>query len=133
MPTYPEREHAMIAATFTGPNYSLLSDDLDTIEIFPTLEDVIEALFDRHSSNGQRLINSRFLDNSGQSVYWPNVEAGARFTCYLHELPLPSVRLPEDVIMDIRTAILGGWWDYTVTLAESDQGSLVATVERAGI
>ena len=124
----------MIAATFHGASYAP-SYDFDTIEVFPSLEQVIEALFDRYSSNGQRKIDSTYLDGSTQSVYWPTVGAGDYFTCYLHgdvteeegEDALEGMRL------DIHTAVHGGWKDYTVTLDESDEGTLRVIVERAGI
>lgn len=123
----------MITATFRSPNYSPPNYDFNTIEVFNTLEEVIEALFDRYSSNGQRLIESTYLDGHTENVYWPNVEAGASFTCYLMSDNFKSPALKEEAIMDIHTAVHGGWKDYTVTLVESEQGSLVAMVERAGI
>ncbi|UOK18421.1 hypothetical protein SEA_BRUHMOMENT_105 [Arthrobacter phage BruhMoment] len=125
----------MIAATFHSPQYSPPNYDFNTIEVFNTLEDVIEALFDRYFSNGRRMITSEYLDGSNKSAYWPSVEAGSYFTCYLHdsELPTGNLLIGEDVQLDIHTAVHGGHWDYTVTLAESEQGTLVAQVERAGI
>jgi hypothetical protein len=124
----------MIAATLKGPNYQPINYDFDSIEVFDTLEDVIEALFDRYTSNGQRLIDSTFLDGSGQSVYWPNFDAGHTFTCYR---TTPIDEADEDAVegrrLEVHTAVHGGWHDYIVTLTESEQGTLTAVVERAGI
>lgn len=126
----------MIAATFHSLHYSPPNYDFDTIEVFASLEEVIEALFERYSSNGRRLIDSTYLDGHTESVYWPTVEAGASFTCYLMEgdslfTDFPDIH--EGIMLGVHTAVHGGWKDYTVTLVESEQGSLVAMVERAGI
>lgn len=123
----------MIAATFHSLHYSPPNYDFNTIEVFASLEEVIEALFDRYSANGQRLIESTYLDGHTKSTYWPTVEAGAAFTCYLMSDNFKSPALKEEAIMSIHAAVHGGWRDYTVTLVESEEGSLVAMVERAGI
>lgn len=128
----------MIAATFHGSIYSPPNYDFDTIEVFTSLEDVIDALFDRYASNGRRLINSTFLDGSGQSVYWPTVGQGDSFTCYL--MPEPAEddeETAEDALegarLAVHTAVHGGWSDYTVTLDESAEGTLRVIVEKAGL
>ena len=129
----------MIAATFHGTHYSPASYDFATIEVFPSLEEVIEALFDRYSANGQRTIDSTYLDGSTTSTFWPNVEAGDSFNCYLlqEDDDPDAVRddagLTEQIVMEAHTAVHGGWRDYTVTLDESDEGTLRVIVERAGI
>lgn len=123
----------MIAATFHGANYSPPNYDFNTIEVFPSLEQVIEALFDRYSSNGQRQVESAFLDGHTENAFYPNVEVGSSFTCYLLTQEEGTTGLTEQMVMEAHTAVHGGWKDYTVTLAESEQGSLVAMVERAGI
>jgi hypothetical protein len=124
-----------LAATFHSPNYAPPNYDFDTIELFTSLEECIEALFDRYSSNGQRECEAVFLDGHSTSTLYPNVEAGASFTCYLlRESADPEN--PEEwegVVLEAHTAVHGGWRDYTVTLVESEQGSLVCMVERAGI
>ena len=128
----------MIAATFHGASYAP-SYDFDTIEVFPSLEDVIEALFDRYSSNGQRKIDSTYLDGSTKSVFWPTVGAGDSFNCYRVGTftdgdPVFEVTgLSEGQVLEVHTAVHGGWRDYTVTLDESDEGTLRVIVERAGI
>lgn len=124
----------MIAATMHSPSYAPPNYDFDTIEVFPSLEEVIEALFDRYSANGQRLCPATYLDGSGSSVYYPTFDPGSYFTCYL----LPDVdEADEDEVegrrLTAHTAVHGGWKDYTVTLAESDEGTLRVIVERAGI
>lgn len=123
----------MIAATFHGTHYSPPNYDFDTIEVFPSLEQVIEALFDRYSANGQRHIDSAYLDGSTKSTFWPNVGVGDGFNCYLLTPEEGVTELNEDLVMEAHTAVHGGWKDYTVTLVESEQGSLLVTVERAGI
>lgn len=123
----------MIAATFHGSSYSPPNYDFNTIEVFPSLEEVIEALFDRYSANGQRLIDTTYLDGHDESAYWPAVGAGDYFTCYLLTQEEGTTHLTEDMVMQAHTAVHGGWRDYTVTLAESEEGSLMVTVERAGI
>jgi len=123
----------MIAATFHGASYAPPNYDFNAIEVFPSLEEVIEALFDRYSSNGQRKIDSAYLDGSKQSVFWPTVGAGDSFNCYLLTQEEGTTGLTEQMVLDAHTAVHGGWKDYTVTLVESEQGSLVAMVERAGI
>ena len=123
----------MIAATFRGTNYDPPNYDFNTIEVFPSLEHVIEALFDRYSSNGKRQIDSTFLDGSTTHVFYPNVGVGDSFTCYLLTQEAGSHELTEDMVMEAHTAVHGGWKDYTVTLVQSEQGSLVCMVERAGI
>jgi hypothetical protein len=123
----------MIAATFHSTHYSPPNYDFDTIEVFPSLEEVIEVLFDRYSSNGKRIIESTYLDGHAENVAWPTVEAGAYFTCYLLTAEESSAGITEDQRMEAHTAVHGGWKDYTVTLVESEQGSLVCQVERAGI
>lgn len=123
----------MIAATFHGKNYSPPNYDFDTIEVFPSLEQVIEALFDRYSANNKRPVDSAYLDGSSKHTFWPNVEAGDGFTCYLLTPEEGQTELNEDLVMEAHTAVHGGWKDYTVTLAESDEGTLRVIVERAGI
>lgn len=123
----------MIAATFHGASYAPPSYDFDTIEVFPSLEQVIEALFDRYSANGQRKIDSAYLDGSTKSVFWPTVGAGDAFHCYLLTPEPGQTDLDERLVMEAHTAVHGGWKDYTVTLVESPEGSLMVTVERAGI
>lgn len=124
----------MIAATLHGPNFWAPNYDFDTIEVFPSLEEVIEALFDRYSSNGQRDCKAEYLDGHFSNLLYPTFGAGTYFTCYL----LPDVdEEDEDAVegrrLEAHTAVHGGWRDYTVTLVESEEGSLVVTVERAGI
>lgn len=123
----------MIAATFHGASYAPPNYDFNAIEVFPSLEEVIEALFDRYSANGQRKIDSTYLDGSSQSVFWPTVEVGDSFTCYLLTQEAGSHELTEGMVMEAHTAVHGGWKDYTVTLGESEQGTLRVIVERAGI
>lgn len=125
----------MIAATFHGASYAPPNYDFNAIEVFPSLEEVIEALFDRYSANGQRTIDSEYLDGSKQSVFWPTVGAGDSFTCYLITAKPGHTGsdLTEDQVMEAHTAVHGGWKDYTVTLDESDEGTLRVIVERAGI
>lgn len=123
----------MIAATFHGSSYSPPNYDFDTIEVFPSLEEVIEALFDRYTSNGKRTIESTYLDGHTTSVYWPTVGAGDSFTCYLLTQEAGSHELTEAMVMQAHTAVHGGWKDYTVTLVQSEDDHLIVTVERAGI
>ena len=122
----------MIAATFHGASYAP-SYDFDTIEVFPSLEEVIEALFDRYSANGQRKIDSKYLDGSEKSVFWPSVSAGDSFNCYLLTPEPGQTELDEGLVLEAHTAVHGGWKDYTVTLDESPEGTLRVIVERAGI
>jgi len=124
----------MIAATLKGPSYQPINYDFDSIEVFNSLEDVIEALFERYSSNGQRTCAATYLDGSGTDVYYPDFGAGMTFTCYRLNTSEPIVdELHEDTVMEAHTAVHGGWHDYIVTLTESEQGTLTAVVERAGI
>jgi hypothetical protein len=128
----------MIAATFHGASYAPPNYDFDTIEVFPSLEDVIEALFDRYSSNGKRLVESTYLDGHTTDVYWPTVQVGDGFTCYRMPEPDPDPEITatealESARLEVHTAVHGGWHDYIVTLAESGEGTLVVQVERAGI
>lgn len=130
----------MIAATFHGTNYSPPNYDFDTIEVFPSLEEVIEALFDRYSANGKRTCPATYLDGSGSHVYYPTVEAGTYFTCYRMPEPDPdpdvtATEALEGVRLEVHTAVHGGWKDYTVTLdwSRHDDEQLVVAVEKAGI
>jgi hypothetical protein len=123
----------MIAATFHGKNYSPPNYDFDTIEVYPSLEQVIEALFDRYSATNQRPLHSDYLDGSTKSTFWPAVEAGDSFTCYLLTQEEGTTGLTESMVMDAHCAVHGGWKDYTVTLDQSDEGTLRVIVERAGI
>lgn len=126
----------MIAATMHGPNYASPSYDFDTIEVFGSLEDVIEALFDRYSSNGQRECDAAYLDGHTESVLFPAFDAGQYFHCYQMGTDSLSTDFPEiheGIMLEVHTAVHGGWRDYTVTLTESEQGTLMVTVERAGI
>ncbi|QWY82833.1 hypothetical protein PP641_gp093 [Arthrobacter phage SilentRX] len=123
----------MIAATFHGAHYAPPNYDFDTIEVFPSLEDAIDALFDRYASNGRRLIDSRFLDGSGQSVFWPTVEIGDSFKCY--RVPgFRDVEIGEGERLEVHTAVHGGWWDYEITLASAgDNDDVAVTVTKVGI
>ena len=124
----------MIAATFHGPNYFTPNNDESSIEVHDTLEDVIEALFDRYSSNGRRHVSYTMLDGKHYDVLFPGVEAGTYFTCFLlsEHVTRDTIHSDED-IEEVMTAVHGGHWDYTVSLVEAEQGSLVCQVERAGI
>lgn len=129
----------MIAATFHGASYAPPNYDFDTIAVYPSLEDVIEALFDRYSANGQRPITTAYLDGHTEDTLWPTVGAGDSFTCYLLQADDDpdaerfDTGLTEQMVMEAHTAVHGGWKDYTVTLDESDEGTLRVIVERAGI
>lgn len=123
----------MIAATLHGPNYWAPSYDFDTIEVFDSLEQVIEALFDRYSSNGRRHCDAKFLDGHTTSTLYPGFDPGTSFTCYLLTQEEGTTDLTEDMVMQAHTAVHGGWKDYTVTLVNSDEGELSVKVERAGI
>lgn len=127
----------MIAATLHGPNYASPSYDFDTIEIFHSLEDVIEALFERYSSNGQLDCDSTYLDGHTESTLYPGFDAGQYFHCYRIPEWIEDEQYHPDELEGYRlqahTAVHGGWRDYTVTLAESEQDHLIVTVERAGI
>lgn len=123
----------MIAATLNGPNYSQINYDFDTIEVFPSLEEVIEALFDRYSSNGQRQCDATYLDGHTESVLYPAFGEGTSFTCYLMTEEQGATGITEQMRLDAHCAVHGGWRDYTVTLDGSDEGTLRVIVERAGI
>lgn len=122
----------MIAATFHGSSYAT-TYDVNTIAVYPSLEEVIDALFERYTANGQRTITTTYLDGHTENTYWPSVGVGDYFTCYLMSNNFSSPALKEEAILDIHSAVHGGWRDYTVTLDESDQGDLRVIVERAGI
>lgn len=123
----------MIAATFHSPMYSPPNNDESSIEVFPTLKDVIEALFSRYTSNGKYEQHYTTLDGKEHDAAFPNVEAGTYLTCYLTDGDHPDRIFTEDGVMEVLSAVHGGHWDYTVSLVESEQGSLVCQVERAGI
>jgi hypothetical protein len=128
----------MIAATLRGPSYSPINYDFDSIEVFPTLEDVIEALFERYSANGRSAVMYETLDSKHHLMQFPDFGAGMSFTCYRMPEPDPDPEITatealESARLEVHTAVHGGWHDYIVTLAESGEGTLVVQVERAGI
>lgn len=127
----------MIAATLHTPSNWLPSYDFDTIEVFDTLEQVIEVLFDRYSSNGKRTCPAEYLDGSGSHVYYPTFDPGSYFNCYLvPDWKRDEVYHPDELEgyrLEAHTAVHGGWKDYTVTLVRSDEGELHVVVQKAGI
>lgn len=131
----------MIAATFHGASYGPPNYDFDSIEVFPSLEDALEALFDRYASNGRRQIASTFLDGSGRSVYWPTVEIGDYFNCYRMPEPeqddtVTAAEALEGARLAVHTAVHGGWWDYRLALADAgdnDDVAVTVTVTKAGL
>ena len=124
----------MIAATLHGPNYFSPNYDFDTIEVFPSLEEVVQALFERYSSNGRHQCEATYLDGHTESALYPAF-GGAYFVCYLLTQEAGSHELTEGMRMEAHTAVHGGWRDYTVALdwAREDEDKLIVTVDRAGI
>lgn len=124
----------MIAATFRGAHYSPPNYDFDTIAVFHSLEDAIEALFERYTANGQHTITTTYLDGHIEGTLWPTVGVGDLFTCYL----MPEVddhNDPEEVEgarLEVHTAVHGGWRDYTLMLADRD-GDVIVEVWKEGI
>lgn len=123
----------MIAATFAGPNYFSPNHDESSIEVHPTLEDVIEALFQRYSSNGRYELHYTTLDGAEHDVAFPGVEEDTSMTCYLTDGDNPDRIFTEAGVLEVLSAVHGGHWDYKVTLMHNEQGTLTAAVERAGI
>jgi hypothetical protein len=124
----------MIAATLQGPSYSPINYDFDSIEVFASLEDVIEALFERYSANGRFTCPATFLDGSTSEGYFPAFGEGMSFTCY-RVTDIEDDEDDEDLEgqrLEAHTAVHGGWKDYTVTLTDNE-GTLVAVVEKAGL
>jgi hypothetical protein len=122
----------MIAATLHGPSYDSINYDFDSIEVFASLEEVIEALFERYSSNGQFTCEAAYLDGHTDSTYYPAFDPGTYFTCYRIADIEDDTDL-EGQRLEAHTAVHGGWRDYTVTLVQSEEGALSVTVEKAGI
>lgn len=127
----------MIAATLHTPSNWLPNNDADTIEIFDNLEQVIDALFDRYSSNGKRECQAEYLDEHTTLSLYPTFEPGSYFICYLiPEWDRDEVYHPDELEnhkLSALAMIHNGWRDYTVTLVRSDEDELHVAVQKAGL
>lgn len=126
----------MIAAVLNGPSYGAPNHNERTIEVFDHLGEVIDALFDRYSSNGKRTCDVRTLDGGHALTLFPTFGEGCQFTCYEVLAPSLVTRTAgerESIVMEVLTAVHGGHWDYNVELTLADNGMLAVTVEKAGV
>lgn len=122
----------MIAATLSGPSYFSPNHDEHNIEVFATLQDVIEALLNRYAANGQYELAYTTLDGVEHSTRFPSFDVGTTFTCYLLGVNYQSPALRQDEVDEVLTAVHNHGWEYTVTL-DGQAGIAVAVVEKAGI
>jgi len=125
----------MIAATLHGPDYWAPNHDETTIEVFNTLEDVIEALFQRYSANGAYDLHYTTLDGKEHDVRFPTFGAGCALTCYLTDGDHPDRIYTEEGALEVLSAVHGGYWDYIVALdwAREDENQLIVTVLKSGV
>lgn len=127
----------MIAATLTGPSYFAPSYDESSIELFENLDEAVDALFDRYSSNGSRPCTVRTLDGRTEEAYFPAFGEESKFTCYkIVTNPVTealSELFREETVGEVLSAVHGGWWDYTVELRRPHGDLLSAIVEKAGL
>lgn len=121
----------MIAAILNGPSYGAPNHDERTIEVFNHLGEVIDALFDRYSSNGKRTCDVVTLDGKIERTLFPTFGEGCQFTCY--EVSDPSLANRETLVMEVLTAVHGGHWDYDVELIATDSELLTVNIEKAGV
>lgn len=116
----------MIAATLFGPNYFAPSHDESTIEVFDTLEDVIDILRVRYMGNGRGESPVKRLDGTEERVVFPAFHEGHGFRC--HYFPGPETS--DSGVQDALTSIHNGWVDYVCTL-KNDDGELSVEVRFA--
>jgi hypothetical protein len=106
----------MIAATLHGPNYFSPNHDETTIEVFASIAEAIEALFERYSSNGKRSCTYNTLDGRRHSVLFPVFGEGTRFECYGIEGLVDRGIADEVQVMSTLAAVHSGVRDWTLTL-----------------
>ena len=126
----------MIAAVLNGPSYGAPNHDERSIEVFNNLGEVIDALFDRYSSNGKRTCDVRTLDGGHALTLFPTFGEGCQFTCYEVLAPSLVTRTAgerESIVMEVLTAVHGGHWDYDVELITTDGDLLTVNIEKAGV
>lgn len=116
----------MIAATLTGPHHFAPNYDESSIELFENLDEAVDALFERYSSNGSRQCTVRTLDGRTEETYFPAFGEESKFTCYKITTEQPDTD-------EVLSAVHGGWWDYTVELRRPHGDLLSAIVEKAGL
>lgn len=123
----------MIAMTFGGPSYFSPNHDETTIEVFPDLGAVIDALIDRHESNGARYCGLVRLDGEEQSTRFPLFDD---ITAHCYVVPNVNYRQfvdgthveREDIITNVLTAVHGQHWDYKLDLLDTGDDDLHVAV-----
>lgn len=129
----------MIAAILSGPSYGAPNHDERSIEVFNHIGEVVEAMFDRYSSNGKRTCDVRTLDGGLNLTLFPTFGEGCQFTCYEIAASVPmttgqvSTQLRESVVMEVLAAVHGGHWDWDVELIATDSELMTVNVEKAGM
>jgi hypothetical protein len=121
----------MIAATLSGPNYWAANYDETTIEVFPSLAEAIEALFDRESANGRRHCSYTTLDGREHDVLFPGFDLTTSFTCYEMSDEVTAENFcADDNIEEVLTMVHTSVSDWVLTLA-NDDGQTVVIVEHS--
>lgn len=118
----------MIAAVLTGPNYWAPNHDEHSIEVFANFGDAIEALIDRHRSNGRYEQHIDRLDGTQDAALFPAFDTGTGFECYI--LPDGDDTHPhsDEWVEEALTAVHGGCFDWRLTLTGDDGDDAVLAV-----
>ena len=127
----------MIAATFHGPNYYSPNDDESSIEVFDSLGHAMSALFDRYDKGDRENLPVRYLNGNFGATLFPVVTKGHYLRCYRLDWDLPAQEngpLPEDVVLDVLSAVHYGVADYVLTLTNpfgtESEDTVAVTVSR---
>lgn len=120
----------MIATTLHGPNYSSPNNDESSIEIFASIGDAIEALFERSAANGRTYCDMLTLDNQSYSTLFPVFGEGHYMQCYeLGDNPDFPI-MTEDKILDALAAVHTGSFDWFIALDTDEVGTTYVRVTR---
>lgn len=114
----------MYAATLFGPSYDTSNGhNAENIEVFDTVGQAIEAMFDRHRQHGRYPCNVNLLTGYSQALTFPGFTAGTAMQLYDIGFLLPyGDKLPAAV-----ERINSGEWDWYLILEDNGSDYYVRT------
>jgi hypothetical protein len=114
----------MYAATLFGPSYDTSNGhDAENIEVFGTVGQAIEAMFDRHRAHGRRPLNVDVLTGYSMALTFPAFTEGTAMQLYDIGSLLPRRKNLPAVIERINS----GQWDWYLILEHNGSDIYVRT------
>lgn len=115
----------MYAATLFGPSYDTSNGhNEDNIEVFDTVGQAIEAMFDRHRLHGRYPAHMDMISGYSQALIFPAFGAGTAMQLYEIGFLLPR---NDEEIQKIIERIDSCNWDWYLILEDNGSDHYVRT------